>query len=76
MKFEPNAHLNLFCQQYKAENLQLNILGNFLKKTKKKVKKSIFFVMVNFHHPHEFTPYWYKKMSGKNYRASLLYMFD
>ena len=29
MKFEPDADLNVVCQQYKAENLQLDILGIF-----------------------------------------------
>ena len=35
MKFEPDANLNIVCQPYKAENLQLNILGNLFKKLKK-----------------------------------------
>lgn len=55
MKFEPDAHLNVICQPYEAENPQLNILGKFFEKLKKSQKINnflswpIFTFPMNFH---------------------------
>ena len=69
-----NLNLTLILMQF-ASNIKRRtsswIFWEFFFKDWKKLKNSIFFVRGNFYLPHEFTPYWYKRMYGKKLHGKL-----